>query len=201
MSELYTINHITLEDLRRMAGREGLILQGCGGDIDEWVGGVNEMLTEVGILKDGSIFKNISVFEHEGLTNLLFHMDDDPKLDVGKLAMWRLKTRDNFSGVWLSDFQVNSLGMDIEAPATETLASVEKQKPQAPLIGADGNVFNLLGIAARTLKRNGMVEEAKEMQTRVTSSHSYDEALGIIFEYDEPVGQDEMLGGGMEMRM
>jgi hypothetical protein len=86
--------------------------------------------------------------------------------------------------------------MDTEAPAPE-----EKQKPQAPLLGADGNVFNLLGIAARTLKRNGMAEEAKEMQNRVTSSHSYAEALCIIFEYVEPVSQDEMQGGGMEMRM
>jgi hypothetical protein len=197
----YTITGVTLDDLRRMVGREGLILQGCGGDLGEWVEGINETLTEAEILTDGSIFKNISVFEHEGLTNLLFHMDDEPRLDVGKLAMWRLQTRDNFGGVWLSDYQVNSLGMDIEAPATEASASVEKQKPQAPLIGADGNVFNILGIAARTLKRNGMADAAKEMQTRVTSSHSYDEALAIIMDYVEPVSQEEMQGGGMEMRM
>jgi hypothetical protein len=39
------------------------------------------------------------------------------------------------------------------------------------------------------------------MQTRVTSSHSYDEALAIIMDYVEPVGKEEMQGGGMEMRM
>jgi hypothetical protein len=124
------------------------------------------------------------------------HMDDEPKLDVGKLAIWRLQTRNNFGGVWLSDYLPNRLGLDTEAPAPK-----EKQKPQAPLLDADGNIYNLLGIAARTLKRNGMAEEAKEMQNRVTSSHSYDEALAVIFEYVEPVGQDEMQGGGMEMRM
>jgi len=30
-----------------------------------------------------------------------------------------------------------------------------------PAIGADGNIFNLIGIAARTLRRNGMSNEAK----------------------------------------
>ena len=46
------INTITAEDLRRMPDKEGLILQGCGGDLTEWVDGINEMLTKAGILKD-----------------------------------------------------------------------------------------------------------------------------------------------------
>ena len=37
------INTITAEDLRRMPDKEGLILQGCGGDLTEWVDGINEM--------------------------------------------------------------------------------------------------------------------------------------------------------------
>ena len=61
----------------------------------------------------------------------------------------------------------------------------EKQKPKCALIGQDGNIFNLLGIASRTLKNNGMQEESKEMSNRVFSSHSYDEALCIIGEYVE----------------
>ncbi len=40
------INQITLSDLRRMNGKEGLILQGCGGETQEWVDGINEMLTD-----------------------------------------------------------------------------------------------------------------------------------------------------------
>ena len=43
------INTITAEDLRRMSDKEGLILQGCGGDLTEWVDGINEMLTHAGI--------------------------------------------------------------------------------------------------------------------------------------------------------
>ena len=41
-----SINTITTEDLRRMEGKDGLILQGCGGDAQEWVDGINEMFTE-----------------------------------------------------------------------------------------------------------------------------------------------------------
>lgn len=29
-----------------MNGKEGLILQGCGGETQEWVDGINEMLTD-----------------------------------------------------------------------------------------------------------------------------------------------------------
>lgn len=32
------------EDLRHMTDEEGLILQGCGGDLQEWVDGINELL-------------------------------------------------------------------------------------------------------------------------------------------------------------
>ena len=48
---------------------------------------------------------------------------------------------------------------------------------------SDGNVFSILGMASRTLKQNGMADEAKEMCSRVTSSGSYCEALNIIGEY------------------
>jgi hypothetical protein len=60
---------------------------------------------------------------------------------------------------------------------------MDKKKPNCPLIGADGNIYNLVGIASRTLKRNGMPDEAKEMTSRVFGSGSYDEALMIIDEY------------------
>lgn len=59
----------------------------------------------------------------------------------------------------------------------------KQSKPDCPLIGEDGNVFHLVGIAARTLKRNGLSEQASEMTAKVFGSGSYDEALGIIGEY------------------
>ena len=38
-----TIQQITVDDLRKMNDKEGLILQGCGGDLQEWLDGINEM--------------------------------------------------------------------------------------------------------------------------------------------------------------
>ena len=61
-----------------------------------------------------------------------------------------------------------------------------KHRPKAKLIGADSNVFNLLGIAGAALRKAGLVDQIKEMDDRVWASHSFDEALGIILEYVDP---------------
>lgn len=103
-----SIKHITTDDLRRMSNTEGLILQGCGGDLREWVDGINGMLTEEGILRDGSKFTGCSSFEHDGLTCLLFPFKG-VQVDMGRLAIWRLKTHDAFGGTWLSDYVPNRL--------------------------------------------------------------------------------------------
>ena len=66
------------------------------------------------------------------------------------------------------------------------------EKPKCPLLNADGNIFNLLGMASRTLRENGMREQAKEMQSRVTASGSYSEALNILGEYVEICSEEEM---------
>lgn len=56
-------------------------------------------------------------------------------------------------------------------------------RPKCKLVGENGNIFNLMGIASRTLKRAGLIEEAEEMVDRITKSQSYLEALAIISEY------------------
>ena len=91
------INTITTDDLRGMEGKDGLILQGCGGDLKEWVDGINDMFTEAGILKDGSKFEDVSAFQYGELTCLLYPFED-VKLDIGKLAIWRLQTHADFGG-------------------------------------------------------------------------------------------------------
>jgi hypothetical protein len=172
-----SINRITTDDLRRMNNSEGLILQGCGGDLQEWQDGINEILTEENILLNGSKFENCFVFEHKGITCLLFPFEENVKLDTGKLAMWRLQSHATFGGTWLSDYVPNRLGGFLAEQQ-------EKQKPDCPLIGQDGNIFNLMGIASKTLRRNGMADQATEMRDRITqTAGSYYEALGIIGEY------------------
>ena len=69
-----------------------------------------------------------------------------------------------------------------------------------PLIGENGNIYNLVGIAAKTLKRNGMSTEATEMTEKVFGSGSYEEALSIIGEYVNITSVDEP-GEDMDMGM
>lgn len=188
------IRSVSLHDLRKMNDSEGLILQGCGGDLQEWVNGINDMLTESGILQNESRFEKAYSFHNEDLTCLLFPFDD-VQLDIGKLAMWRLQTHEQFGGTWLSDYVPNRLGGFVSENEQA------QKKPECPLIGQDGNIFNLMGIASKTLKRNDMAEESKEMCSRVTSSGSYEEALGIIMEYVEPCSEAEMYEESEEISM
>ena len=65
-----------------------------------------------------------------------------------------------------------------------------KKKPDCKLIGEDGNIFNLMGIASRTLRQNCMADEAVEMRDRICASGSYGEALCIIGDYVNITGDD-----------
>ncbi len=76
--------------------------------MQEWVDGINEMFTEEGIPRNGSKFEKCSSFEHDGLTCLLFPFDGI-NVNIGRLAIWRLKTHDTFGGTWLSDYVPNRL--------------------------------------------------------------------------------------------
>ena len=129
-----SVKKINAEDLRRMKDKEGLILQGCGGSIDEWVDGINDLLTGSEILLGGIKFKaeNCCGFENEDLTCLLLPFSEDVRLDMGRLAMWRLQTHENFGGEWLSDYVNNKLGGFL---SEET---AERKKPYCKLIGEDG---------------------------------------------------------------
>ena len=191
------IRQITTDDLRTMSGQEGLILQGCGGDLREWLDGINDQLTEAGILLDGSKFKTASVFQHDGLTNLLFPFEG-VKLDMGKLAMWRLQTHGQFGGTWLSDYVPNRLGGFIQSQQPP-------QKPKMELLDQDGNIYAILGRASMLLKEAGMrdqidemfqrcaasvllqmagmIAENKELVDRFNSCDVYNKALNIISEY------------------
>lgn len=86
------IRKITTDDLRKMKNKEGLILQGCGGDLQEWQDGINDLLTKENILLDGSKFENCLSFEYNGIPCLLFPFEENVKLDTGKLAIWRLRS-------------------------------------------------------------------------------------------------------------
>ena len=68
--------------------------------------------------------------------------------------------------------------MEIECPEC-----LPVQKPVAPLLGAQGDIYNLLCIANRTLRGAGQQEQAEQMWRLVMNSGSYFSALAIIGEY------------------
>ena len=60
------------------------------------------------------------------------------------------------------------------------------EKPKCTLVGENGNIFNLIGIASRTLRNAGQQGKAKDMCRRITTqANNYEEALVIISEYVE----------------
>lgn len=56
----------------------------------------------------------------------------------------------------------------------------KKTDLEVSLIGEDGNIFNLIGVVSREMRRNGYREKVKEFQDDITGSKSYDEALQKI---------------------
>ena len=70
--------------------------------------------------------------------------------------------------------------MEFECPE-----QLPPQKPLAPLLGAQGNIYNLLCITNRTLRQAGQQELAEEMWRRVLDSGSEFKALAIMGEYVE----------------
>jgi len=65
------------------------------------------------------------------------------------------------------------------------------EKSKCKLVGENGNIYNLMGIASRALKRNGQEEDAKEMCNKITTeAKSYEEALCILMDYVEDTGEE-----------
>mgnify|MGYP001042683510 CR=1 FL=1 len=75
-------------------------------------------------------------------------------------------------------------------------------RPDCVLIGEDGNIFNLVGIASRTLRENGLDEQADEMRDRIIGGEcgTYYEALNVIGEYVNITGPEGTMAlGGMAL--
>lgn len=94
---------------------------------------------------------------------------------------------DQFRKLSQQEIAKENKASDVEQSAKSTC-----KKPSCPLIEQDGNIFNLMGIASRTLREHGMAEEAKEMYQRITQSESYGAALNIIGEYVNITSVDDM---------
>jgi len=60
---------------------------------------------------------------------------------------------------------------------------MEKVKPECKLLGEDGNVFNIICLVSRALKKDEQEDKAKEFRTKAMECSSYDEVLRLTDEY------------------
>ena len=108
------IQHISLNEVKELSNNnyEHLIIQGCGGDFDDWVKGITTMLKDEGIVKETFSFDKVYCFENGDLTNLAFALDNEG-INMSKLAMFRLNIRQEFGAMWLSDYIDNGYIKDV----------------------------------------------------------------------------------------
>lgn len=59
----------------------------------------------------------------------------------------------------------------------------EVAKPTVRLSGTDSNVFSIIGLVQRALKRAGQADRADEFRKKAFNSGSYDKVLQLAMEY------------------
>lgn len=164
----------------------------------------NSALTFEGLSSDEESIKGLVKWlkEHSEISNPLpIHIISGQTMNINYRLTGENRYKDDLTIISIKNYDIKNLGAIIiprfeiggrwfddivDNNATrEEVNKKEKIKPKCALIGKDGNIFNLMGIASRTLRQNNMEKEAKEMIIRIEKSKSYDEALNIIGEYVE----------------
>ena len=84
---------------------EGIVLLGTGGDLNEWVEGVSNILRKEGIAEGEELFEEPMILTTSGgRTDMALVFNKSAKFEMGRLAMWRLRFGDCS---WISDYKVN----------------------------------------------------------------------------------------------
>jgi hypothetical protein len=96
------IQNSTFSTLQEVAfNQDGLVLHGAGGDLQEWIDGVTQMLKDEGVASsEFKVTEAHKVTTSGGRTDLLL-LFDWSTVTVGTLAIWRIKFGDCS---WLSDY-------------------------------------------------------------------------------------------------
>lgn len=99
-------NPLSFEELCQRRNDLGIVVLGAGGQISEWAEGISKMLVEEGISETLSVFSEYGVVTGNlkgpnGRTDAYFFFNKGNKIDMGKLAMWRLRFGD---ASWVEDF-------------------------------------------------------------------------------------------------
>ena len=105
----YDVKKAKFKLLQRVSkrGLEGIVFLGAGGKLNQWVKGINDLWNKEKIGKGLIEDKMMGLYVINttgGRTDLVMIFKTKSQLDIGKLAMWRLKFGD---ASWLSDYVVN----------------------------------------------------------------------------------------------
>jgi len=65
--------------------------------------------------------------------------------------------------------------------------SKNSELPKCKLVGTDGNVFAVIGTVMRALRMAGLRDRATEFSKRAMACRSYDDVLGLCFEFVDVV--------------
>jgi hypothetical protein len=170
-----------------------IVVLGAGAPLEEWVNGINGELKESSITDATNCFTRAytlsdNVLGAKGRCDLVLVFDPAVKLDMGKMALWRV----GWNGCigWTDDFIANhgadygyASAVDSEEDDTEEDESETTSKPFVQLSGEDGNVFSIIGRTAESLRKAGLPYKAKEFVDEAMNSDSYDEVLRLAMEY------------------
>ena len=142
-----------------------------------------------------------------GTRIILEHMDD-PYAPVESGTRGTVQAVDDAGQIYMSWDNGRTLavipGVDTFRKLTQQELAEEQQrgqqKPDCPLIGQNGNIYNLMGIASDTLRKNRQAAQAGERCKRIVQSHSYEEALNVIRDYVNITSIEDMGEPTMEMQ-
>ena len=99
------LNESTFHDI---PNKEGIVIMGAGGDPSEWIDGIFNMWKEEGIAGGNSAADafdgQLVLTTTGGRTDLVLPFKDGADLNIGKMAMWRLRFGDCS---WISDYKDN----------------------------------------------------------------------------------------------
>ena len=96
---------MTPEEIYRKYG-EALVFMGAGGPAKDWKKGIADLLFADGVTveKDPSKIWKISIGVQVGPDRKDLVLPFTPVLDIEKLAIWRIRNRNRFDVMWLSDY-------------------------------------------------------------------------------------------------
>lgn len=170
---------------------------------DGWDGNLMQYYDKNDGLAKKAVSLQISVEPHEGILCGCATVTLTENLEPGELANLLDYISGQYSDGYGEGFEQQEIPVDggwlnvhlwqpknfTLTPEQNTRPAKEPAKPlprpKMKLVGEDGNIYSILGRAAKLLRDCGQNAQVKEMQERVFQAKNYYEALGIVSQYVE----------------